>query len=490
MPEITLQLATLPGLPADQQVDSPPGGFSFTLSRPSAAGAAFTLTIPIVNRGPESYAESQAQETWVSQRYPGLEMCFAGAWRTSDPALFSDITRDLNDQTQGPLLSARWLLAELRGRFVAQPPRAPNGCSLWSPRADVPISVRDAARTADLADYSRAIELAPGLAEAWLLRAARRQGEHEDYDGALADCTKAAELQPELAEAWAGQGWALVALGRGAEAIQPFERALALAGGRADARIALAYALEKAGELARAVDQLLLAAPPKAASPKRAGDGATHLTRARCLVGLGRTEDALQALAAAGRCQPANSSPWLERARLLRGLPDRQRDALAAAQKACSLALEWEVEPQLLLGGLLRGAGRAEEALTALDLLAVRAPGELRLYGERGLALADLGRFEQALADLDRYLAAASWPPAYVARAHCRWQARGDRLGALADLEIALESSPEDARALALQQTVLADCAEPTARRQVMAAAQPTSSGVCRPLGSSPKRQR
>ncbi len=458
MAEITLTIHDLPGLSAagDASAAAGQGGYAFTLSRPAQPGQSATLTIPIVNRGPESYAASVAQERWVSQRYPDLEMCFAGAWRTSDAERFDQVSQDLHHLSQGPDLAAQWLAAELCTRCSAPPPRAPNGCSLWNPRADVADSVRQAARAADLQDYDRVIALAPQWADGWLLRAARRHSEHEDFAGALADCQRAAAAQPQLAAAWVGQGWALVSLGRAAEAVEPFERALQGSPADPAIRVALAYALEKAGEFSKAAEQLRLAAPPAEAGSQRPAEAQIHLARARCLAAQQLWEEALAALSAASRCQPTQAGPWLERARLLRGLDGRLADALDAAKKACKLALEWEVEPHLLYGGLLRQQGKPAQALTVLATVASRAPDELRLCAERGLALVQLARWQEALPDLDRYLAAVSWWPAQLARAQCRWHALHDRPGALADLSAVLQVAPEDSQALALGQALAA----------------------------------
>lgn len=445
MASIRLTIAQLPDLPGEA------GPFTFELERPSGARGTAVLTIPIVNRGPESYAESQAQESWVSRRYPDLEMCFAGAWRTDDLPRFDRLADELARLAQAAPLDALWLLSELRTRTPPPLARAANGIPLVNPRADVDEAIRQAARRDDLTDYNQLIAQAPELAEAWLLRAARRHSEHEDYEGALEDSLRAAQLQPSLADAWRAQGSALIALGRCAEAVAPLERALSLSRGSAQARVYLAYALEKAGAYARAVAQLREAAPPKKAGPARASDCTVHQARARCLAALGETGQALQALEAAARCQPRNPRVWLEHSHLLNALAGRSQEALASAAKACALAEDWEVEPHLWRAALERGAGQPAAALETLAALQGRAEALPRLAGERGLALCDLGRFAEALVDLDLYLLSVTWAPAQLARARCR-HALGDAAGAMAELQAVLSADANNSEVQALVQ--------------------------------------
>ena len=92
MAEITITLARLPGV-------HEPGPFHFTFDQGAIAAV---LTIPIVNRGPESYAVSRAQEQWVLTRYPELECCFAGAWRTADRARLDAIKAGLRRLAASP----------------------------------------------------------------------------------------------------------------------------------------------------------------------------------------------------------------------------------------------------------------------------------------------------------------------------------------------------------------------------------------------------
>ena len=87
------------------------------------------------------------------------------------------------------------------------PPVEPGPVSL-SPRALVEQAGEKVGRDdveGAIADCSRAIELDPGLAQAWAQRGAVRYRKG-DWDGAIADATRAIELDPGLAEVWANRG--------------------------------------------------------------------------------------------------------------------------------------------------------------------------------------------------------------------------------------------------------------------------------------------
>jgi tetratricopeptide (TPR) repeat protein len=104
-------------------------------------------------------------------------------------------------------------------------------------------------------------------------------------------------------------------------------------------------------------------------------------------------------------------------------------------------------------GDLLLNAGRARDALAALDQAeALRAGGATGLRAE---ALRLLGRFQDALEAFDAALAADEKPSAWliVRRAAAR-MALQDREGASADVERALVLEPEDADVLVLASQV------------------------------------
>lgn len=77
-------------------------------------------------------------------------------------------------------------------------------------------------------DASRALAIYPGYALAYNLRCVV-QIRQRRMEAALADCVRAVEIDSGGADAWFNRGFALRALGRGAEAAASYERGLAIA---------------------------------------------------------------------------------------------------------------------------------------------------------------------------------------------------------------------------------------------------------------------
>ncbi|MBI5609996.1 MAG: tetratricopeptide repeat protein [Deltaproteobacteria bacterium] len=442
---------TLPKLPAGVASRGP---WTFTLQDSGRDGVASVLTIPIVNRGPESFAESADQEQWVGRRWPRLQLVFAGAWTLADRPAFLAIAEELCALAGGPSAAARLALHELQ--FGAEPPRAraPNGCSQWNPRADVDDTTRNLARAQDLQRWDALVALAPTWHEAWLARARRRTHEHEDCEGGAADAQHACTLAPHCAEVWEELALAHRLAGRLDAAAEALQRATSCADAGHAPTIQLAsvlVALGRSAEAVAAADQAL-----KHIGKKHPEYQNVQLLRAQALAAVGRVDQALNACRAAARAQPSSADPWLRAAKLLWQRGERLEEALDLAAKASPLASAWSVEPLVVHAGLLRALGRPGEALPLLDLALERSPGDAAALGERGLVHTALQHWQLALDDLDRYLAVVTWAPAQLARAKCRWFGPRNAAGALADLQAVLAVTPGDSEALQLQATCLA----------------------------------
>jgi tetratricopeptide (TPR) repeat protein len=78
-----------------------------------------------------------------------------------------------------------------------------------------------------IADATKAIELEPGLANAWDNRSNARNRKH-DWDEAITDSTKAIELDPGLSTAWGNRGSAREQKGDLDGAVADFRRFLEL----------------------------------------------------------------------------------------------------------------------------------------------------------------------------------------------------------------------------------------------------------------------
>jgi serine/threonine protein kinase/tetratricopeptide (TPR) repeat protein len=86
-----------------------------------------------------------------------------------------------------------------------------------------------------LADYSKAIELAPEYLQAWNDRGIVYSG-FRQWEEAIADFSRAIELDPESARAWNNRGWAYANVGRWEKAIADYSKAINL-----DPKVALRW---------------------------------------------------------------------------------------------------------------------------------------------------------------------------------------------------------------------------------------------------------
>lgn len=131
----------------------------------------------------------------------------------------------------------------------------------------------------------------------------------------------------------------------------------------------------------------------------------------------------------------------LGQARLKLGRFVEAREPLERAAKF----LPREAAAQVNLAGCLAMLGEHEAALAALDRAARLKPGDAAIAHNRGRALEALGRPDEAQSAYDEALSVDHrLMPSLVARASLQ-AARGDWMAALADLDMALTSRPNDA---------------------------------------------
>ena len=132
----------------------------------------------------------------------------------------------------------------------------------------------------------------------------------------------------------------------------------------------------------------------------------------------------------------------LGQARLKLGRFAEAREPLERAAKF----LPKEVAAQVNYAGCLTVLGEHEASLWAFDRAAKLKPGDPVIAHNKGRALEALGRLEEAERSYDDALAADHrLMPSLIARAGLL-EARGDWMGALADLDMALVNRPDDAR--------------------------------------------
>lgn len=102
-------------------------------------------------------------------------------------------------------------------------------------------------------EYTRAIEIDPGLAAAYRYRASAYLA-LEEHLRALADFDRAIEIDPDFAEAHLGRGVLHYRQGAYSEAIDDFDRVIALDPWNSNAQFYKALACEKVGRLREAVE--------------------------------------------------------------------------------------------------------------------------------------------------------------------------------------------------------------------------------------------
>ena len=131
----------------------------------------------------------------------------------------------------------------------------------------------------------------------------------------------------------------------------------------------------------------------------------------------------------------------LGQVRLKLGRLDAAREPLERAVKF----LPRDAAAQINLAGCLTMLGEHQHALTALERAAKLKPGDAAIAHNRGRALEALGRLNDAERAYDEALSIDHrLLPSLSARAGLL-AARGDWMGALADLDMALTSRPNDA---------------------------------------------
>ncbi len=286
---------------------------------------------------------------------------------------------------------------------------------------------------------------------------------------------EALKVNPSYALAQSGLGHTLIGLGRAAEAIGHFDRALAIAENDPESHLGKASALSATGDLdgaIRSLDAVLKLDPRSlAALYQRAqahhdkGDMPKALTDADAAVGIATGEERVRALIYRGRlrnnarsydgtiadCTAADaeagrlgvSDARLRAAALVcLGLARQSKGDLPAAQQNYEQALRWDARDVAALAGrgyVLLQRGRYDAA--AVDFRAAlaiepRSQDALRFLG---LAYADKGDRAKAEQEFKRAIETDPndpWPVMIRAIAAAR---DGDRTQALADAARALE---------------------------------------------------
>lgn len=296
----------------------------------------------------------------------------------------------------------------------------------------------------------------PYTAREFLTRADQRT-QRGDEHGALADYDKAVQLAPRMAAAYLQRGDALAARGEYPAALADYTEMLALNGRSAPAYNNRATARFWCGDYAGAIADYGEALRHAKQKPLRAialvSRASAHLHQGDATAALADCNDALRM---AGHLMRPDVLALLygyrARAKAALHSPDQ---AAADAQRSLNAAAKtdslWVGEAYMARAAVRLAAGDATAALADADkaLFAARnsPSAQARFYRERALIYATLGEAENAHADLtDSIRLAPHYGPAYTDRAMVA-RHLGDDAAAEADDQhaAALRTPPPDA---------------------------------------------
>jgi len=324
-----------------------------------------------------------------------------------------------------------------------------------------------------LADYTRAIELDPGLARAYGGRGLTYQamGRYDDaladygrgieldpsyawavasrgetyrltgrYDEALADYGRAIEIDPRIAWAFASRGLTHQAMGRHNEALADYARAIELDAGYARAFGSRGLTYQAMGRYDEAL------ADYGRAIEIDPGIAWVIASRGLTCQAMGRYDEALADLGRAIDVDP--SYAWIaSRGRTYQAM-GRYDEALADYARAIEIdpGIAWAIASR---GDTYRLTGRYDEALADFSRAIELDPGYAWAVASRGDTYRLTGRYDEALADYGRAIELA---PSYAWAVGSRgrtYQAMGRYDDAIADYGRAIELDPGIAWAIA-----------------------------------------
>jgi tetratricopeptide (TPR) repeat protein len=267
-------------------------------------------------------------------------------------------------------------------------------------------SLRTLGRFAEaLASYEAAIELQPANAAVWVnkgnvLSSMERRGE------ALAAYDRAVQLDPDYQPAWFNKGLELQKSGDHPRAIQCFERVVELnpSHGAAWRRKGRSLVDTRQYQNAKACYQKALDSNP--------ADDIAYSYMGELFRVIGRKSEALVWYDRAIKANPKRPSAWTGKAEVLIDL-SRYDDAICSLNAALTFDPEDFASLNMKAVTLCR-CGRQREAIPIFDrLLQTEATGLDVLWTNKGIALAELGEWREALVCCERAIAVnANYAPA------------------------------------------------------------------------------
>lgn len=317
---------------------------------------------------------------------------------------------------------------------------ATGACGLYSPglgwraRGQARLNLGDSAGAME--DFAAGLKAAPGSVELLSARAeayitlGRTAEAMKDFDALV-------KARPRDSEPWLRRGMAQAMFGDKEAAVKDLTRALELG-----AIEPMAYAVRGAmlmfqGKLAEAGRDLDKAASLDPDLPE------TYFTRGLLYGRQGRMKEALQAFEIMVELEPWRPQGYFERGTCLAAMHRFDR-ALADYNKALELNADY-AEAYCYRGALLRTRLRNDEALADFDKALALKPGYIRALGSRASVYFDLGRNEEAAAELGKIIELENppRPERYYDRA-LAWGRMGKFKQAIEDLDRYIAQVPDN----------------------------------------------
>jgi putative PEP-CTERM system TPR-repeat lipoprotein len=256
---------------------------------------------------------------------------------------------------------------------------------------------------------------------------AREHMNKNEWRAATIELKNVLQSDPNNVEARIMLGDAYLKTYNGPAAEKEFKAARQRGAKNADILLRLAKSYEYQRKYDLILNELLVDAVPKAEISD------AYVVRGNAYLGLKKIDDAVSAYQKAQQIDPNNSetSTGLARVYLLQGQPDK---AKAEADRALKLNPR-SVDALLLKAELERLAGGYPNALKYLTSAVEVAPNYLPALMGRAGALVELGRYQEATADLDKLdRLAPNHPTTHYFRARIKW-AQKDVKGAYEELQ-------------------------------------------------------
>jgi len=361
------------------------------------------------------------------------------------PEVADRITQALARETENRLIGdwieyylRRTYLVDSLGRRVGDRPR-PGAEGGAAGRAEAYLNRGVAyAKKGDLdraiADFTKAIELRPGLAKVYINRG-KAHDVKGDHDRAIADYTKAIELKPDHAEVYNDRGAAYADKGQFDRAIADFTKAIKLKTGNAKAYGNRGVVYAEKGELDRAIADCMKAIQLKP------GDAEAHSRRGAVYRAKGEFDRAIADYTKAIELKPDFAEAYSNRGNAYAGKGEFDR-AIADFTKAI------ELKPDFAKAWTNRGTahgdkGDHDRAIADFTRGMELRPNFAEAYNWRGFAYAMKGDLDRAIADFTKAIKLKPGNAKAYSYRGVAYATKGDLDRARADLEKAVELDPK-----------------------------------------------